>query len=64
MTWLNELSTVVMFIAFVAIVAWAWSGKRKASFDEAARVPLEEGEEDGSDRRADGRATGKHRADA
>ncbi len=64
MIWLNEVSTVVMFVAFLAIVFWAWSGKRRASFDEAARVPLEEGDEDGSERRADGRATGKHGADA
>jgi cytochrome c oxidase cbb3-type subunit 4 len=44
MTWLNEVSTVVMFIAFIAIVAWAWSSKRKAAYDEAARVPLEDDE--------------------
>jgi len=64
MIWLNELSTVVMFVAFLAIVFWAWSSKRRASFDEAARLPLDEGDEDGSDRRADRRATGKHGADA
>jgi len=64
MIWLNELSTVVMFVAFLAIVFWAWSKKRKVSFDEAARAPLDEGDEDGSDRRADGRATRKHGADA
>ena len=29
-------------IIFIAIVVWAWSGKRKRSFDEAARMPLEE----------------------
>jgi len=34
--------TVVMFVTFVGIWAWAWSGKRKARFDEAARLPLEE----------------------
>jgi cytochrome c oxidase cbb3-type subunit 4 len=45
MTWLNEVSTVVMFVAFIAIVAWAWSSKRKAAYDEAARVPLEDDDE-------------------
>ncbi len=41
---LNSLSTVVMFVAFIVIVAWAWSKKRRPSFDEAARIPLEEDE--------------------
>jgi cytochrome c oxidase cbb3-type subunit 4 len=45
MTWLNEVSTVVMFVAFIAIVVWAWSSKRKAAYDEAARVPLEDDDE-------------------
>jgi cytochrome c oxidase cbb3-type subunit 4 len=39
---LASLSTVVMFVAFIAIVAWAWSKKRRQSFDEAARIPLED----------------------
>ncbi len=34
--------TVVLFIVFIAIVAWAWSSKRKKRFDEAARLPLED----------------------
>jgi cbb3-type cytochrome oxidase subunit 3 len=29
-------------IIFLAIVFWAWSGRRKESFDEAANIPLEE----------------------
>lgn len=29
-------------VIFLGIVAWAWSGKRKAQFDEAARLPLED----------------------
>lgn len=33
--------TVVVAVVFVAIVAWAWSSKRKPEFDEAARLPLE-----------------------
>ncbi len=49
MIWLNEISTVVMFVAFLAIVFWAWSSKRKASFDEAARTPLEEDDGEGND---------------
>ncbi len=34
--------TVAMLIAFVALIVWAWSGKRRRAFDEAARLPLEE----------------------
>ena len=29
---------IVLF--FVAIVIWAWSGRRKKRFDEAANIPL------------------------
>lgn len=34
--------TVLAFLSFIGIVIWAWSGKRKAAFDEAARLPLED----------------------
>lgn len=34
--------TVVAMVFFIAIVIWAWSGKRKKDFDEASRMPLEE----------------------
>ena len=44
---LAGIVTVVAFIAFIAGVAWAMSGKRKREFDEAARLPLEEDEEAG-----------------
>ena len=39
---LHGLWTVILLAVFVAIVAWAWSGRRKKDFDEAARLPLEE----------------------
>ena len=39
---LSSLMTVVMLVVFLGIVAWAYSSKRSAAFDEAARVPLEE----------------------
>ncbi len=48
------LITLVLMIIFVAIVFWAYSSKRKESFDEAARLPLEENREhSGHDRRED-----------
>ena len=37
---LEILRTIALFIAFIAIVAWAWSKKRKKTFDEAAHLPL------------------------
>jgi len=34
--------TVVVVVLFVGIVIWAWSGKRKKEFDEAANIPFNE----------------------
>ena len=34
--------TGVLLVAFLSLVAWAWSRRRAASFDAAARMPLEE----------------------
>ena len=39
---LHGLWTAAMIAIFAAIVAWAWSGRRKRDFDEAARLPLDE----------------------
>ncbi len=38
----GSLMTVVMLVVFLAILAWACSGRRSAQFDAAARVPFEE----------------------
>ena len=54
---LHGLWTAAMIAVFVAIVAWAWSGRRKRDFEEAARLPLEEGpdsERDVTDPRTQG----------
>ena len=32
--------TVVSFLVFVGIVAWAWSKRNKSNFDEAAQLPF------------------------
>ena len=42
----RSLITVVSFIAFLAIVVWAYGSKRKAGFDEAARSVLDESDDD------------------
>lgn len=39
---LRGLSTLLLMLTFVGIVLWAWSGKRKKDFDEAARLPLDD----------------------
>jgi cytochrome c oxidase cbb3-type subunit 4 len=38
----GALGTILAMTAFLGVVAWAWSRKRKADFDAAARLPLEE----------------------
>ena len=45
----STVMTVVMLIIFIGIVAWAYSGKRRAQFDEAARVPFEDGDAPGGE---------------
>ena len=36
----RSLQTVLAFIAFVGIVIWAYSKRRKKSFDDAANLPF------------------------
>ena len=52
---LHGLWTAAMIAVFAAIVVWAWSGRRKRDFEEAARLPLEEdGEDEVTDRQTHG----------
>lgn len=37
---LRGLATITTMVAFGAIVIWAYSGKRKSKFDEAANLPF------------------------
>ncbi|MBL8350119.1 MAG: cbb3-type cytochrome c oxidase subunit 3 [Burkholderiaceae bacterium] len=37
---LRSIATLLMFVAFVGIVAWAWGAKRRAAFDDAAQLPF------------------------
>lgn len=34
--------TVVLFVIFIGIVLWAWSGKSKRRFNEASQLPFNE----------------------
>jgi cytochrome c oxidase cbb3-type subunit 4 len=36
----RSLQTVLAFIAFIGIVLWAYSKRRKKSFDDAANLPF------------------------
>jgi cytochrome c oxidase cbb3-type subunit 4 len=40
----QSIWTLVVLVLFVGIVLWAWSGKRKKDFDEAANIPFTEDE--------------------
>ncbi|TRX74372.1 cbb3-type cytochrome oxidase subunit 3 [Pseudomonas mangiferae] len=41
---LRGLGTVLVFVAFIGVVLWAYNGKRKSSFDEAANLPFADDE--------------------
>jgi cytochrome c oxidase cbb3-type subunit 4 len=42
---ISGLFTVVLLLAFIGIVIWAWSVRRREQFEAAARQPLEEDEQ-------------------
>jgi cytochrome c oxidase cbb3-type subunit 4 len=37
---LRTAVTVVSFVCFAGIVAWAWSRRNRAQFDDCARIPF------------------------
>lgn len=39
---LRSLVTVISLGVFVGIVAWAWSRRNQAGFDEAAQLPFQD----------------------
>ena len=47
---LYGILTLVLLILFVGIVLWAYSSKRKQSFDEAANLPFADDETDAKKR--------------
>jgi len=38
----HSIWTVAVFVIFIGIVLWAYSGSRKKDFDEAARLALDD----------------------
>lgn len=41
---LRALSTLFLFVTFVGLCIWAYSKKRKTTFDEAANLPFADDE--------------------
>jgi len=42
---LRGISTAFLLVAFIGLVVWAYSKKRKKSFDEAANLPFADEDE-------------------
>jgi len=40
--WVAGISTLMSMLAFLAVVAWSFSRRRRVDFESAARLPLEE----------------------
>ncbi len=43
---LGSAVTVVWFLSFIALCVWAWSGRRRKTWEAAARLPFDEPHED------------------
>ena len=41
----SGIITAILLLLFIAGWIWAWRPARKADFDEASKLPLEEGKE-------------------
>lgn len=39
---IRAVLTIILMIAFLGLVVWAWSSKRKEAFDKLSQMPLEE----------------------
>jgi len=39
---IHSIFTVILFVAFIAFVIWAYSKKRKTDFDQAANLVFED----------------------
>ncbi len=46
---LRSIVTVVSFAVFIGIVLWAYSDRSKAGFDQAARLPFDEDDDETGD---------------
>lgn len=46
---LRSIGVVLCFVAFIAVVYWAYSPKRKKAFEEAANLPFDDEKGDKKD---------------
>lgn len=46
MSMVSGIVTAALLLLFLAGCAWAWSPKRKRDFDDAARLPLDENDQE------------------
>ncbi|MDH3688788.1 MAG: cbb3-type cytochrome c oxidase subunit 3 [Gammaproteobacteria bacterium] len=42
MRWFHILWTITLFALFIGVILWAWSSRRKQSFEDAAQIPLDD----------------------
>jgi cytochrome c oxidase cbb3-type subunit 4 len=56
---LRSVTTVILFIAFIGIVVWAYNRRRRDAFDDAAKLPLAD-DEPPADPPAQERSNGAH----
>jgi cytochrome c oxidase cbb3-type subunit 4 len=40
--WVAGITTLMSMLAFIGVVAYCYSGRRRSDFDATARLPLEE----------------------
>ena len=45
MSMIFSIWTVVVFVLFLVIVVWAWSSHNQENFEQAARIPFDEDED-------------------
>ena len=53
---LRGLSTLFLMISFIGLCIWAYSGKRKTTFDEAANLPFADEELNQASMREEGKS--------
>ena len=44
----HGLWSLLILVLFIGIVAWVWSGRRKDFYEQAGRIPFDEGSDGGS----------------
>ena len=45
---ISGIVTAILLVAFLGLIGWAWSARRKADFRDASRLPLDDDHHDRS----------------